>query len=108
MKGILKNEKSIKLGNDIIICEKEKYEYKVNSSKKDNILIVGAGPAGLFCAYELCKNGYQITLIDRGEKVEDRIKSVEEFWNNGSLNINSNISQLQDSFLSHKLPLTIP
>ncbi|MEA2070178.1 MAG: FAD-dependent oxidoreductase [Asgard group archaeon] len=39
----------------------------------DDFVIVGAGPAGIFCAYELVKNGFtNITLIDRGKKVTNR------------------------------------
>ena len=54
-------------------------------------VIVGSGPAGLFCAYMLSSYGYKPLVIERGESIDDRIKSVEEFWNNNKLNINSNI-----------------
>jgi uncharacterized FAD-dependent dehydrogenase len=41
-----------------------------------DIIIVGAGPAGLFCAYELCKkNGYKICLIDKGKSIKTRTKN---------------------------------
>lgn len=40
----------------------------------DDFVIVGAGPAGIFCALELLKQGYnKITLIDRGKEVFKRI-----------------------------------
>ncbi len=39
----------------------------------DDFVIVGAGPAGIFCALELLKQGYnKITLIDRGKEVFKR------------------------------------
>ncbi len=39
----------------------------------DDYVIVGAGPAGILCAYELVKNGItNITLIDRGKEVYKR------------------------------------
>jgi uncharacterized FAD-dependent dehydrogenase len=39
----------------------------------DDFLIVGAGPAGIFCALELLKKGIKkITLIDRGKEVYKR------------------------------------
>ncbi|NHJ32855.1 MAG: FAD-dependent oxidoreductase, partial [Asgard group archaeon] len=39
----------------------------------DDFVIVGAGPAGIFCALELLKLGYKkITLIDRGKEVYKR------------------------------------
>ena len=39
----------------------------------------------------LSKEGYNVLLIERGEKVEDRVKTIEEFWNNNKLNENSNV-----------------
>lgn len=54
-------------------------------------VIIGAGPAGLFCAYFLAKYGYAPIVVERGEAMEDRIKRVEEFWAGGPLNIESNV-----------------
>ena len=86
----LKNEKHIKRNNDIEDYVEEKYELKVNK-KTNKPIIVGSGPAGLFAAYMLAMEGCNPIIIERGEKVEDRVKSVEEFWNSGKLNINSNV-----------------
>lgn len=58
---------------------------------KSRIVIVGAGPAGLFCAYTLAKHGYNPLVIERGEKVDDRKKSIDNFWETGNLNENSNV-----------------
>lgn len=55
-------------------------------------VIVGSGPAGLFCAYLLAQHGYRPVLLERGAAVEQRIKDVEEFWENGVLNTESNVS----------------
>ncbi len=68
-------------------CEKQ-YK-KVNG--KPTVLVVGAGPAGLFCALELLRSGAVVTLIERGKPVEERQKSVENFIKNGILDENSNI-----------------
>lgn len=54
-------------------------------------LVVGMGPAGLFCAYILAKEGYAPILIDRGDSVADRVKSVETFYTEGRLDTESNI-----------------
>ncbi|MBQ4473489.1 MAG: NAD(P)-binding protein [Lachnospiraceae bacterium] len=43
-------------------------------------VVVGAGPAGLFCAYYLALAGYQPLLIERGDPVEERMRRVEAFW----------------------------
>ncbi len=40
------------------------------------IVIIGGGPAGMFAAYELSKNGQEVTLIESGLDVEDRRKAI--------------------------------
>jgi uncharacterized FAD-dependent dehydrogenase len=52
---------------------------------------VGAGPCGLFAAYELALHGYRPVLIERGRDVESRQQDVEEFWKSGRLNTASNV-----------------
>lgn len=88
-KIVLKNNKP----KDIFKSEKEKYMFKITGTKKLKYrpIVVGSGPAGLFCAYELAKYGYNPLIIERGEKIEERVKTVEHFWESGSLNKNSNI-----------------
>lgn len=54
-------------------------------------VIVGAGPAGLFCAYELALHGYRPIILERGKRVEDRTKDVEKFWESGVLDPSSNV-----------------
>ncbi|MBR7097784.1 MAG: NAD(P)/FAD-dependent oxidoreductase [Clostridia bacterium] len=54
-------------------------------------MVVGMGPAGLFAALELAKNGYCPILIDRGDSVEERVKAVERFRIHGILDTESNV-----------------
>ncbi len=54
-------------------------------------VIVGCGPSGLFCSYLLASLGYRPIVYERGEKIEMRIKSVEEFFKTGILNPLSNV-----------------
>lgn len=54
-------------------------------------IVVGFGPAGLFCAYELAKYGFAPIVFEQGEMVEDRVKSVKYFWTSGKLNPFSNV-----------------
>ncbi len=54
-------------------------------------LVVGMGPAGLFCALLLAENGYAPILIDRGDCVADRVRSVDRFVIDGVLDPDSNI-----------------
>ena len=48
-------------------------------------VIIGTGPAGLFCGYLLAVHGYRPILLERGQAVEQRCRDVETFWNGGGL-----------------------
>ena len=54
-------------------------------------VIVGMGPAGLFCGYYLALHGYRPILLERGKCVEERLKDVENFWRTGTLDPESNV-----------------
>ena len=54
-------------------------------------VIVGAGPAGLFCAYILSLKGFAPIVIERGSMVDKRKRDVENFWNTGILVPDSNV-----------------
>lgn len=68
---------------------------KLDIIRKNNNLtkpvIIGAGPAGLFCAYYLAKYGYNPIIFERGEKIEDRHKTNDKFIKERILNVNSNV-----------------
>jgi len=55
-------------------------------------VVVGFGPAGIFAALLLAKNGLKPIVIERGECVDERKESVDRFWNEGKLNPESNVS----------------
>ena len=80
----LNNENKYPYLKDIIVKEEEPIIKKRNSNY--NPLIVGAGPAGLFCALTLIDNGYKPIIIEQGSSVDERIKYVEEYRNTGKLN----------------------
>ena len=54
-------------------------------------LVVGMGPAGLFCALILAENGYRPILVDRGDNVRERCEKHERFVREGVLDTESNI-----------------
>ena len=54
-------------------------------------VVVGAGPAGLFCALVLAKCGAKPILLERGKPVEARKRDVETFWKTGVLDPRSNV-----------------
>ena len=57
----------------------------------DRPVIIGSGPAGLFCAYLLAGEGYRPLIIERGAPVRERRKDVEKFWETGVLDPSSNV-----------------
>lgn len=81
------------ISSDIFKTPREEYEFNItgNIHVTTRPIIVGSGPAGLFLGYMLSKNGYKPIIIERGEKIEDRIKTVEKFWNSNELNTESNV-----------------
>ena len=54
-------------------------------------VVAGFGPAGIMCAYSLAKSGFNVIVLERGEPVEERMKSVEKLKTDGILNTESNI-----------------
>ena len=54
-------------------------------------VVVGSGPAGLFGALMLAREGYAPLVLERGETVEERTKTVREFWRDGILKPDSNV-----------------
>ena len=83
-----------KVNNNNIMLTKEK-PYEFPSPGETPLLhspvIVGSGPAGLFCGWYLAKAGYCPIILERGEEAEKRQKTVENFWKNGVLDSESNV-----------------
>ena len=85
--------------NIILLTEKQEIETLKDYIKQNNAVsktmikpvIIGAGPAGLFCALTFIENGIKPIIIEQGKKVEERKKDVEEFIKTGKLNIKSNV-----------------
>ncbi len=73
----------------------ENVEYKipeiVRTFSQNRPVIIGSGPAGLFCTYLLAKAGCRPILLERGGSVDERKEDVETFWKTGKLNPESNV-----------------
>ncbi len=61
------------------------------STMEQRPVVIGAGPAGLFCAYFLAEAGYCPVLLERGEAMEQRTKDVESFFAGAPLQTVSNV-----------------
>lgn len=59
--------------------------------KNGRILVVGFGPAGMFCALTLAKYGYRPVVAERGEGIDERVRKVEHYMSGGRLDSNTNI-----------------
>jgi len=74
------------------LVESKKEELKQEKiTKEKTVVVVGSGPAGLFSALTLVKANVNVVLLERGESVENRVKTVNELLKNGKLNTESNI-----------------
>ncbi len=85
--------KKLKNANVSLIKEKERYVFPAHGTEdmKERPVIVGAGPAGLFCAYMLAEQGYRPLVLERGEMVEERTKTIDHFWKTNELRADSNV-----------------
>lgn len=75
---------------DMALCRKA----CADSAGKNTLrrpVIAGFGPCGMFAGLLLAEAGMKPVIIERGRAVEDRIRDVQEFWNGGRLNPESNV-----------------
>ena len=65
--------------------------HKLDIPVKQRVVVVGAGPAGLFAALAIAKTGIPVLILERGKPVAERVEDVKEFWTKGKLNPESNV-----------------
>ena len=79
--------------SNVLLAEPVEYHFPAGGTKeqKHPTVIVGMGPAGLFCGYYLAQHGYAPIILERGADVETRQADVEAFWQTGKLKLDSNV-----------------
>ncbi|MBE6657578.1 MAG: hypothetical protein E7604_03945 [Ruminococcaceae bacterium] len=74
------------------VFEQEMFSLPQGSTPMDSRpVIVGFGPAGMFCALLLCEAGFAPIIVERGDDVDDRAAAVERFYRTRMLDTDSNI-----------------
>jgi uncharacterized protein len=68
----------------------EPYGFKPINQAKQPIIIIGAGPAGLFAALECLLQGIKPIIIERGKNVQERRRDLAALNKEGIVNNNSN------------------
>ena len=78
---------------NVWIAPRETYVFPAGGQERldHRPVVIGAGPAGLFCALFLAEHGYRPLLIERGRRMEERTKDVDRFWREGVLDPGSNV-----------------
>ncbi len=79
--------------NEIMSTKPSVYHFPQPGSRplRHRPVVIGSGPAGLFCAYYLAKSGYCPILLERGDEANLRKEKVERFWKTGILDTESNV-----------------
>lgn len=94
LKENFKVSKLLKNKNASLIEQEQKQKTAMSNNLKENnkrTVIIGAGPAGIFCALTLIDNGVKPIIVEQGKTVEERQKDVELFLKERILNTCSNV-----------------
>ena len=88
-------------------------EIKIENHRdsKYSPIIIGAGPAGLFCALTMVENGIAPIIVEQGEMVDQRLKTVQAYKDDASqFNCYSNVQFVEGgagTFSDGKLTTTV-
>lgn len=83
----------IKKTANISLVTESSYQFPVCGKQKlkNRPIVIGSGPAGLFCGLFLAEHGYRPLVLERGEDVDSRTRTVAKFWDGKGLHLSSNV-----------------
>ena len=86
-----RNRKSY--GVVLSLARPETYSFPAPGKKElvHRPVIVGSGPAGLFCGWMLAQHGYRPLILEQGDRAESRKEKVNQFWESGKLDPDCNV-----------------
>jgi len=78
---------------DIVQASPVQYRYPepCREPSGEPLIVIGAGPAGLFAALLLAEMGCRPILLERGAAIPERAGKVREFWQSGALDPECNV-----------------
>ena len=87
--AVIKNAKNV----NVVLNTEKPYRFPEHGQEPlcHRPVIVGFGPAGMFCGLMLARAGFSPLILERGEDVDSRTQKVEAFWRDGELNPESNV-----------------
>ncbi|HPE39185.1 MAG TPA: hypothetical protein PK567_06845 [Bacillota bacterium] len=94
-----RKKKDIRIVISLLISDEKKVlaennrTHSIPSNRNDSSrpVVIGFGPAGIFCALTLARSGRNPIVIERGASMTDRIEDVNRFSSGDSLKLHSNI-----------------
>lgn len=91
----VKNEQTVLKKAPVQVSRAVRARYQFPHPGKEKLshrpVIIGTGPAGLFCGLMLARAGYAPILLERGQSARKRARTVENFWKFGILDPQSNV-----------------
>ena len=79
-------------GRNVTLAARTPYAFPAGGRRSSlPPVVVGMGPAGLFAALFLARNGFPCVILERGQDVDRRALDVKDFWASGGLDEGSNV-----------------